>query len=145
MSSDERIAKLKEAREIIASFDFEVVPLEKGYANRWLRVDVGTGEISVNPVDEEMKRLWTGGKGFDLWLTFQVIDSETKWDSPNNPICFSSGPLGGTTSFPGSGKTLATAISPLTQSMMQRRAGSSGSAGAETVGDILIRTIQQGR
>jgi NADH:ubiquinone oxidoreductase subunit F (NADH-binding)/NADH:ubiquinone oxidoreductase subunit E/NAD-dependent dihydropyrimidine dehydrogenase PreA subunit len=123
MSSNDRITKLKEARKVVASFDFDVVPLEKGYANRWLRVDVGTGEISVHPVDEEMKRLWTGGKGFDLWLTFQEIDRETKWDSPNNPICFSSGPLGGTTSFPGSGKTLATAISPLTNSMMDCNVG----------------------
>ena len=123
MSSNDRIAKMKEAREVIASFDFKVVPLEKGYANRWLRVDVGSGEIVINPVDDEMKRLWTGGKGFDLWMTFQEIDKDTKWDSPSNPICFSSGPLGGATSFPGSGKTIATAISPLTHSMIDCNVG----------------------
>ncbi len=123
MSSNDRIAKMKEAREVISSFDFKVVPLDKGYANRWLRVDVGSGEITINPVDDEMKRLWTGGKGFDLWMTFQEIDKDTKWDSPNNPICFSSGPLGGSTSFPGSGKTIVTAISPLTHSMIDCNVG----------------------
>jgi len=123
MSSTDHIDKMKNARETVANLDFKVLPLDRGYANRWLRVDVGTGEISIHPVDEEMKRLWTGGKGFDLWLTFQEIDGGTKWDSPENPICFSSGPLGGTTSFPGSGKTLATAISPLTHSMMDCNVG----------------------
>ena len=123
MSSNDNIAKMKGAHEVIASFDFEVVPLDKGYANRWLRVDVGSGEITIHPVDDEMKRLWTGGKGFDLWMTFGEIDKDTKWDSPNNPICFSSGPLGGTTSFPGSGKTIATAISPLTHSIMDCNVG----------------------
>jgi len=123
MSSHDRIAEMKGAREVVTRFDFEVVPLDKGYANRWLRVDVGTGEISIHPVDNEMKRLWTGGKGFDLWMTFGEIDKDTKWDSPNNPICFSSGPLGGTVSFPGSGKTIATAISPLTSSIMDCNVG----------------------
>ncbi|MCK4236123.1 MAG: NAD(P)H-dependent oxidoreductase subunit E, partial [Candidatus Krumholzibacteria bacterium] len=40
-----------------------------------------------------------------------------------NPICFSPGPLGGTTSFPGSGKTLVTAISPSTHSIMDCNVG----------------------
>ena len=117
------IAKMKEAHEILCEFPFEVIPLQKGYAGRWLRVDLDKNEVSVHPVTEEMIRLWTGGKGFDLWITFQEINKDTKWDSPENPICFSSGPLGGTTSFPGSGKTLVTAISPLTSSMMDCNVG----------------------
>jgi NADH:ubiquinone oxidoreductase subunit F (NADH-binding)/NADH:ubiquinone oxidoreductase subunit E len=123
MSAKDHIAGMKDAHKVLAQLNFEVVPLDKGYANRWLRVDLGTGEITIHPVDERMKELWTGGKGFDLWLTFQEIDSGSKWDSPENPICFSSGPLGGTTSFPGSGKTLVTAISPLTSSMMDCNVG----------------------
>lgn len=123
MSVKERIEKLKRAHEVLASFDFEVVPLERGYAGRWLRIDVGTREISIHPVDETMKKLWTGGKGFDLWMTFQEIDGSTKWNSPNNPICFSSGPLGGTVSFPGSGKTLVTTVSPLTDMMIDCNVG----------------------
>ncbi len=123
MSSANRIDKLRNSHEVIARMDFEVTPLERGYANRWLRVDIGSGEISVHPVDEKMKELWTGGKGFDLWLTFQEIGPGTRWDSPENPLCFSSGPLGGTVSFPGSGKTIVTAISPLTDSIMDCNVG----------------------
>jgi len=123
MSSANRIEKMRKSHEVIARLDFEVTPLERGYANRWLRVDIGTGEISIHPVDEKMKELWTGGKGFDLWLTFGEIGPGTRWDSPENPLCFSSGPLGGTVSFPGSGKTIVTAISPLTDSIMDCNVG----------------------
>jgi NADH:ubiquinone oxidoreductase subunit F (NADH-binding)/NADH:ubiquinone oxidoreductase subunit E/NAD-dependent dihydropyrimidine dehydrogenase PreA subunit len=123
MSSQKSIEKMKGAHTVLASLDFEVIPLDKGYANRWLRVDVSTNEISIHPVDERMKELWTGGKGFDLWMTFNEIDGSVTWDSPRNPICFSSGPLGGTVSFPGSGKTLVTAISPLTGMMMDCNVG----------------------
>ncbi len=121
--TEKSIEKMKAAHEILAEFPFEVIQLEKGYAKRWLRVDLDRNEIGIHPVTEQMIDLWTGGKGFDLWLTFQEIDGSTKWDSPNNPICFSPGPLGGTTSFPGSGKTLVTAISPLTNSMMDCNVG----------------------
>ncbi len=121
--AEKLIKKMKDAHETLCEFPFEVIELEKGYARRWLRVDLDKNEIGIHPVSQEMIDLWTGGKGFDLWLTFQEIDKETRWDSPNNPICFSSGPLGGTTSFPGSGKTLVTAISPLTDSMMDCNVG----------------------
>jgi NADH:ubiquinone oxidoreductase subunit F (NADH-binding)/NADH:ubiquinone oxidoreductase subunit E len=117
------LEKMKAAHEILAEFPFEVIQLDRGYAKRWLRVDLDRNEIGIHPVTEQMIDLWTGGKGFDLWLTFQEIDADTKWNSPNNPICFSPGPLGGTTSFPGSGKTLVTSISPLTDSMMDCNVG----------------------
>ena len=117
------IDRLRQAHQIVAEWDFEVTPIEKGYANRWLRVDLDKNEIAILPVTEQMKDLWVGGKGFDLWFMLQEIDRNTKWDSPANPICFSSGPLGGTTSFPGSGKTIVTAISPSTGSIMDCNVG----------------------
>ncbi len=117
------VQEMKSAHRVLAEVTFEPRELEHGYANRWLRVDIGRNEIEVRPVDDEMKRLWVGGKGFDLWLTFQEVDGQTRWDSDRNPICFSSGPLGGTTSYPGSGKTLVTAISPLTDSMIDCNVG----------------------
>jgi len=121
--AEQRIKKMEAAHEVLAEFPFEVTQLDKGYAKRWLRVDLTTNEISIHPITQQVIDLWTGGKGFDLWLTFQEIDHNTKWDSPENPICFSPGPLGGTTSFPGSGKTLVTSISPLTHSMMDCNVG----------------------
>jgi aldehyde:ferredoxin oxidoreductase len=117
------LEKVKEAHEVLTEFPFEIVQLERGYSNRTLRIDLSGNEISTHPVSEQMKELWTGGKGFDLWLMFQEIDGNTKWNDPENPICFSPGPLGGTTSFPGSGKTLVTAISPSTHSIMDCNVG----------------------
>ncbi|MBI5241408.1 MAG: NAD(P)H-dependent oxidoreductase subunit E [Elusimicrobia bacterium] len=117
------VAKMRRAHKVLAEFRYEPAELERGYANRSLRIDISANRIEVRPVTQQMKDLWIGGKGFDLWLMFQEIDKDTKWDSPNNPICMSSGPLGGTMSFPGSGKTLVTSISPTTRNIMDCNVG----------------------
>ncbi|MBI5529090.1 MAG: NAD(P)H-dependent oxidoreductase subunit E [Deltaproteobacteria bacterium] len=123
MFEDARVAAMREAHEVLARVGFEVTPIEKGCANRYLRIDLSTGAITIHPVDQRMKDLWTGGKGFDLWLMFLEINKNTRWDSPENPICFATGPLGGTASFPGSGKTLLTTISPLTNIVIDSNVG----------------------
>ena len=117
------IERMKSAHRTLVVFTYEPVELDRGYAGRWLRVDLTKNEITIHPVSQEMKDLWVGGKGFDLWITLGEITERTRWDSPENPICFSSGPLGGTTSFPGSGKTLCTAVSPLTNIMIDCNVG----------------------
>jgi len=117
------IKKMKEHHKVIAESAFEIATLNRGYADRVLRIDLDKNEITTSEVTQQMKDLWIGGKGFDLWLTLPEIDRDTKWDSNNNPICFSSGPLGGTTSFPGSGKTLITTISPLTNLIIDSNVG----------------------
>jgi NADH:ubiquinone oxidoreductase subunit F (NADH-binding)/NADH:ubiquinone oxidoreductase subunit E len=119
----EKIEQMQNAHEILCEFPFEIKELDKGYSNQTLRIDLDKNEITIQPVTQQMKDLWVGGKGFDLWLMLQEINKDTKWDSPENPICFSSGPLGGTTSFPGSGKTLVTAVSPLTHSVIDCNVG----------------------
>ncbi|HPZ08032.1 MAG TPA: aldehyde ferredoxin oxidoreductase N-terminal domain-containing protein [Candidatus Eremiobacteraeota bacterium] len=119
----DHIVKLRDAREVLKEMSFETRELQRGYANRVLRIDITKNTVEFLPVTEEMKNLWTGGRGFDLWLMFKEINRNTKWDSPENPICFSGGPLGGTISFPGSGKTLVTTISPLTDSVMDCNVG----------------------
>jgi NADP-reducing hydrogenase subunit HndC len=119
----EKIEQMQKAHEIVCEFPFELKEPDKGYSDRILRIDLGKNQVTIHPVTQQMKDLWVGGKGFDLWLMLQEINKDTKWDSPENPICFSSGPLGGTTSFPGSGKTLVTAVSPLTHSVMDCNVG----------------------
>jgi NADH:ubiquinone oxidoreductase subunit E len=115
--------KMRDAHELLCEFAFEIKELHRGYSDRVLRIDLDKNEITILPVTQQMKDLWTGGKGFDLWLMFREINKETKWNSHENPLCFSSGPLGGATSFPGSGKTIVTAISPLTHSVMDCNVG----------------------
>lgn len=121
--AENKLEQMKNAHEVLCEFKFEVKELNQGYADRALRIDLDKNEITIIPVTQQMKDLWIGGKGFDLWFMFQEINKDTKWDSHENPLCFSSGPLGGTTSFPGSGKTLVTTVSPLTSSVIDCNVG----------------------
>jgi NADH:ubiquinone oxidoreductase subunit F (NADH-binding)/NADH:ubiquinone oxidoreductase subunit E/NAD-dependent dihydropyrimidine dehydrogenase PreA subunit len=123
MTTETRLAEMRQAHEVLAEIDFEVAPLAKGYADRTLRVDLDTNAITIHPVTEQMKELWVGGKGFDLWLMLQEINKDTTWDSRENPICISPGPLAGTASFPGSGKSLLTTVSPLTNIVIDSNVG----------------------
>lgn len=121
--SDLRIQEMRRKHKVLAKISYEPAPLLHGYTDRVLRIDIGQNVFDLQPVPPQMKELWTGGKGYDLWLMFKEIDKNTRWDSPENVICLSSGPLGGVASFPGSGKSLLTTISPATDSIMDSNVG----------------------
>ena len=113
----------KITRHVLAEYPYQAPQVERGYANQTLYVNVGTGEIKAKPVSEEMKLKFTGGKGFDLWLLWHAVRDDTRWDSPENEIVISSGPCGGVTQYPGSGKSLVTTISPTTDIVTDCNAG----------------------
>ena len=102
---------------------YERSTITRGYADQTLSVDLTADTIGVHPVTERMKRLFVGGKGFDLWLLWQAVGPQTRWNDPQNAICIASGPMGGTPAYPGSGKSIVTALSPLTQSVMDSNVG----------------------
>lgn len=101
-------------RKLLAEFKYDLAPIERGYNRRTLYVNVGTKEIKSKPVSDMMIDKFVGGKGFDLYLMWHGVKDDTKWNSPENEICISFGPLCGNTSYPGSGKSIVTTISPLT-------------------------------
>ena len=107
----------------IKTFDYDSPAIEKGYANQTLCVDISNADISIKPVTEKMKEVFIGGKGFDLWLLWNAVESTTKWNDPENTICIASGPMGGTPIYPGSGKSIVTTISPLTGSVIDSNVG----------------------
>ena len=109
--------------ETIKTFNYDRPIIEKGYANQTLFIDISVPDISIKPVDEKMKDVFIGGKGFDLWLLWHAVKSTTKWADPDNAICISSGPMGGTPLYPGSGKSIVTTISPLTGSVIDSNVG----------------------
>ncbi len=123
MNSVANIAELKAKHTVISTLEYEPAKLEKGYNRKYLRVDIGTGEIQIHPVTQEMIDIFIGGKGFDLRLMWDEVSPTTKWDDPENAICISSGPLGGTTSYSGSGKSLVTSISPTTSAPIDSNVG----------------------
>ena len=100
-------------RNVINEFKYKTGKVEKGYANQSLYVNVGTGEIRNKEVTQFMKDKFVGGKGFDLWYLWNAVTEDTKWDSPENEIVISSGPVGGITQYPGAGKSIVTTISPI--------------------------------
>jgi aldehyde:ferredoxin oxidoreductase len=110
---------------IIAKKKYEFSEVQKGYANQTLCINLTTHEIKIEPVSDEMKEKFIGGKGFDLWLMWNNLpkDRVVKWDDPENEICISSGPLGGSIFYPGSGKSIVTTISPLTGIIIDSNVG----------------------
>ena len=109
--------------KVLAEFDYALGQVEKGYTDRTLYVNVSDNIIESRPVTPEMKEIFVGGKGFGLWRLWHGVTSDTKWDDPENEIVISSGPLGGTTTYPGSGKSLVVSISPTTHSVIDSNVG----------------------
>jgi aldehyde:ferredoxin oxidoreductase len=110
---------------VLAEQKYELHEVQKGYANRTLYINLSNNEIRIKTVSQEMKDKFTGGKGFDLWLMWNALpkDKQVKWDDPENEICISSGPCGGSVFYPGSGKSIVTSISPLTNIIVDSNVG----------------------
>lgn len=107
----------------LKTISYKKPTIKKGYANQFLCIDISDLDISFKQVTEEIKSTFIGGKGFDLWLLWNAVKKTTKWNDPENAICIASGPMGGTPTFPGSGKSIVTTISPTTESVMDSNVG----------------------
>ena len=101
--------------------------IEHGYAGQTLHIDISARQpdekIWFEKVTEAMKDIFTGGKGFCLSILWRLVSGWTKWDGADNAICVAPGPLGGLTTCPGAGKSIVTAISPLTGSVVDSNVG----------------------
>ena len=116
------MAEYENLREL-KTISYKRPTIKKGYANQFLCIDISDLDISFKQVTEEIKSTFVGGKGFDLWLLWNAVKKTTKWNDPENAICIASGPMGGTPTFPGSGKSIVTTISPTTESVMDSNVG----------------------
>ncbi|MCU0584564.1 MAG: aldehyde:ferredoxin oxidoreductase [Desulfobacterales bacterium] len=105
------------------SFAYRRPAIERGYAHQTLHVDLAALEIGTRPVTPLMRDIFIGGKGFDLWLLWNAVTPATRWNDPENALCIASGPLGGTPAYPGSGKSIAATISPLTGTVIDSNVG----------------------
>ena len=120
---DKDAQKMKQARKVLAEFDYELGEVEKGYANRTLYINLSDKTIASKPVTQQMKDIFIGGRGFGLWLLWNAVTGDTKWNDPQNEIVISSGPIGGITQYPGCGKSEVVSLSPLTGSVMDSNVG----------------------
>ncbi|MCK5586481.1 aldehyde:ferredoxin oxidoreductase, partial [Candidatus Bipolaricaulota bacterium] len=108
---------------IISEQTYALKKAERGYTGRTLYVNVDTGVVEERPVTQQMKDVFIGGRGFGVWRLWNAVQETTKWNDPENEIVISSGPVGGTTNYPGSGKSIVVSLSPLTGNVIDSNAG----------------------
>ncbi len=114
---------LKEHHRVLAEYRYEVRPVDRGYANRTLHINLDTMVIEERPVTQQMKDIFTGGRGFALWLAWNATRDDTQWDDPENPLIIANGPICGTLSYAGTGKSTVVTISPLTGLIVDSNVG----------------------
>ena len=117
------IKKIREQHKLLTSWDYNWTPLNKGYTDKILYINVGTPDVREKDVPLVMKEKFIGGKGYGLRLLWDATTPQTKWDDSDNEIIISSGPMGGITQYSGTGKSLVVSISPQTNSVMDSNVG----------------------
>ncbi len=108
------LKKIKFAHRVLFNYRYKKGTLQKGYANRALYINLSKKEITEKKVTEDMKKKFTGGRGFGLKLLWDSIKETTRWDSDDNELVITTGPLCGCTQYPGSGKSICLSVSPAT-------------------------------
>ena len=78
------LVRLQEAHILRAEFNYDLKQVERGYANRTLHIDLSTDTIESQPVTQQMKEIFTGGRGFGLKLLWDAVAPQTRWDDPEN-------------------------------------------------------------
>lgn len=117
------IDSIKAQHKLLKCWEYKWTPLNKGYTDKILHINVGTAEIREKDVPLVMKEKFIGGKGYGLRLLWDATEPDTKWDDPENEIIISSGPIGGITQYSGTGKSLVVTLSPQTNSVMDSNVG----------------------
>ncbi len=84
-----------------------------GYMGKILRVDLSTGKIWDEPLNEEYTRAFAGGSGLAARYVYDMVEGDTDPLGPENPLVFMTGPLVGT-AMPSAGRCSVCALSPLT-------------------------------
>ena len=107
----------------VKALEYKRPVIEKGYNDQTLYVNISDPDIAIKPVAPKTKEVFTGGRGYDLWLLWNAVQSTTQWNDPENAVCIAAGPLGGTPIYPGSGKSIVATISPLTGTVIDSNVG----------------------
>lgn len=108
------ILEMKQAHKTLKTWKYNWLPLDKGYTDKTLYINLSDTEIKEKDVPAEMKEKFIGGKGYGLRLLWDATKPDTKWDDPENEINIASGPIGGITQYSGTGKSICVSISPQT-------------------------------
>ena len=105
------------------SVKYSPSPIQGGYTDRILHVDLSSCTISISVVQSAFKEKYIGGRGYALKLIWDGTSGETRYDSQENILVMASGPLCNEPMFPGTGKFIVATISPLTDTFIDSNIG----------------------
>ncbi len=107
----------------LESIKYEVAPVQGGYTDQILELDLTSLAISTIDVEPGYRRKYVGGRGYAIKMIWDRTTKETRYDSPENILVMASGPLGNEPRFPGTGKFVVGTISPLTDTFIDSNIG----------------------
>jgi aldehyde:ferredoxin oxidoreductase len=117
------VAEMQKQRKLLKEIGYTWAPIEKGYNDRTLYINLDNNHIEEKKVPELMKEKFIGGRGYGLKMLWDATKPDTKWDDPENEIIIAGGPICGITQYSGTGKSLVVSISPQTDSVMDSNVG----------------------
>jgi aldehyde:ferredoxin oxidoreductase len=109
--------------KILRSIEYKPAPIQGGYTDSILQVNLSSCSISIREVRSDFKEKYIGGRGYALKLIWDGTSGETRYDSQENILVMASGPLGNEPKFPGTGKFIVGTISPLTDTFIDSNIG----------------------
>lgn len=112
-----------EEATLLGEYRYELRPVVRGYANRTLYINLDDNQIREKAVSQQMKDIFTGGRGFGLKLLWDAVTPKTKWNDRQNELVIANGPICGITAYPGSGKSTVVTLSPLTDNVIDSNVG----------------------
>src|ERR1019366_72388 len=110
----------------------------KGYAGRVLEVDLANRAFAFKPLDEDIARLYIGGKGYGTRVLYDMPEPGIDPLGPANPLILATGPLNGSVA-PQSNRFVAVCKSPLTGGIGNAACGGSFAYGMKRGGiDVIV-------
>ena len=94
----------------------------KGWTGKILDIDLTTGSIRTQALDEEMARLYLGGRGLGARLMWDLVGPEVDPLAPANVLIFAAGPLTAT-GYQTSNRFSVSTKSPLTGTVLDANSG----------------------
>ncbi len=93
-----------------------------GWMGKLARVDLTTGQITIEPIAPELLEKYIGGRGLGARLLYDEVPQTVEPLAPENKLIFTVGPLTGT-KVPTSGRFSVTTKSPLTGTIFDSNSG----------------------
>jgi aldehyde:ferredoxin oxidoreductase len=109
-----------------------------GWVGKIARVNLSTGNITIQDLPKELAVSYLGGRGFGARILYDEVGPEVKPFSPDNLIIMATGPLNGSKS-PSSSRFSITTKSPLTGTILDSNCGGKTGIKLKDAGyDVLI-------